>query len=206
MKSVNSSIAEQLLATAWTYFDHKDSLIYSWHGEVFLNGYPLFDEEHDGRGNIDCSSFVHLVLQGIAYEQSPYATGNTEDFFNSGCSWASEELRSLMRTRPSIRKSNELARYYVEKKLSFSPDTAPLPGDLVFFQAPESSRAKYFEKGAFMAISHVGIVAEDPRYMIHSTGTRNKDRDLLEGKAALRYSPIRGRREPLLYARPECLL
>ena len=197
-------IIEEVFRTAWTYYDHNDELIYSWHGEVFLNGYPLYDAQRGNRGNIDCSTFVHLVLQGIPYGKSPYATGDTEDFFRSDCPWADTGIRGRIKEYPPLRKSNELARYFTEKGLSFAPGEKDLlPGDLVFFQASERTRAKYFEKGAFMAISHVGIVMEDTRYMIHSTGTSNKDKDLSEGKGTVRYSRIRGRREPLLFARPE---
>ena len=196
-----ADIIGEVLKTAWTYYDHNDALIYSWHGEVFLNGHPLYDAEHGGRGNIDCSTLVHLVLQGIPYDKSPYATGDTEDLFRSDCPWADRKIRKKLKEYPPLRKSNELARYYVGKGQSFSGEGLQ-PGDLVFFQAPEKSRTKYIEKGAFMAISHVGIVAEDPKYMIHCSGTSNKENDLAEGKGAVRYTRIYGRRSPILFVRP----
>lgn len=73
--------AKQFLAAAWSYFNNKESLIYSWAGQTFLSGSPLFDAEHANKGNIDCSTYVHLALMGIPYESSPYATGDAQLLF-----------------------------------------------------------------------------------------------------------------------------
>ena len=71
--------AKKRLACARTYLDHADQLIYSYGSRTFLSGYDIYDPEHDNRGNIDCSTFVLLVLAGISYEESPYGTGTIED-------------------------------------------------------------------------------------------------------------------------------
>lgn len=68
-----------MLAVARTYLQHADHLIYSYGSKTFLSGYDLFDPEYDGRGNIDCSTFVLLVLAGIPYECSPYSTGSVKN-------------------------------------------------------------------------------------------------------------------------------
>lgn len=68
-----------ILEIAKSYVAHADRLIYSFGSKTFLSGYDLFDADHQGRGNIDCSTFVYLVLAGIPYEQSPYATGKAKE-------------------------------------------------------------------------------------------------------------------------------
>ena len=68
--------ASLVLETARTYFENADHLIYSYGSRTFLSGYDLYDREYDSRGNIDCSTFVLLVLAGIPYERSPYALGS----------------------------------------------------------------------------------------------------------------------------------
>ena len=69
----DSAAAERVLSVAGSYLENADSLIYSYGSRTFLSGYDLFDPDFGGRGNIDCSTFVLLVLAGIPYEESPYA-------------------------------------------------------------------------------------------------------------------------------------
>ena len=84
--------AKQLLAVAETYLQHADRLIYSYGSRTFLSGYALFDEENGGRGNIDCSTFLLLVLSGIPYEASPFATGTVDGLTPAPVSWAQTGL------------------------------------------------------------------------------------------------------------------
>ena len=65
-----------LLYTACTYLENTDRLIYSYGSRTFLSGYDISDASRGGRGNIDCSTLVILVLAGIPYEKSPYFTGS----------------------------------------------------------------------------------------------------------------------------------
>ena len=69
----------QVLRVAESYLNHSDRLIYSYGSKTFLSGYQLFDPEYGGKGNIDCSTFILLVLAGIPYEDSPYNTGKVND-------------------------------------------------------------------------------------------------------------------------------
>ena len=88
----NPAAAAQLLAVAETYIAHADRLIYSYGSKTFLSGYPVFDGENGGRGNIDCSTFVLLVLAGIPYEESPYATGTVKGLQVKDFFWTQKEL------------------------------------------------------------------------------------------------------------------
>ena len=89
--------AMRRLAVAQTYLDAADRMIYSGGGLTFLSGESIWDDEHDGRGNIDCSTFVLLVLSGITYGKSPYVTG---------------ELPSETDALYDIRYASELAEYF----------------------------------------------------------------------------------------------
>lgn len=75
----NPEVAEQVVKTAKSYYENRHRLIYSGKAETFLSGAPLYDEKSGGKGNIDCSTFIHLMLQGIPYEKSPYAIGKEGD-------------------------------------------------------------------------------------------------------------------------------
>ena len=72
----DAEAAARVLAAARSYLDRADRLVYSFGSRTFLSGYEICGA--DGRGFIDCSTFVVLVLAGIPYEESPYASGTAE--------------------------------------------------------------------------------------------------------------------------------
>ena len=82
----------RILSAAATYLEHAGELIYSFGSKTFLSGYDICDPAHGNRGNIDCSTFVLLVLSGIPYENSPYATGTAEGLAESAVTPPSPEL------------------------------------------------------------------------------------------------------------------
>lgn len=71
--------ALRLLDTASTYLEKADRFIYSYGSRTFLFGYDLYDAEHGGKGNIDCSTLMFLVIASIPYDRSPYAAGSIEE-------------------------------------------------------------------------------------------------------------------------------
>ncbi len=73
--SYDPAAAEAVLTIARSYLENADRLIYSYGSRTFLSGYDLYDREFGGRGNIDCSTFVLLVLAGVSYDHSPYRKG-----------------------------------------------------------------------------------------------------------------------------------
>ncbi len=135
-----------MIETAKTYYDNRDRLIYTYRGNVFMRGGELYDPQNDGRGRIDCSSLVHLALIGLPYEQSPYVTGDVDDFFSKPCHWyaadsqISDESEALGDERSSdsvlsigevfaansergsdVRRSYGLAKYCRENGLEIQP-------------------------------------------------------------------------------------
>ena len=84
--------AQPLLAVADSYLRNADRLVYSYGSKTFLSGYAIYDEAQDGRGNIDCSTFLLLVLAGIPYEASPYATGTADGLRPAPAPWAQTGL------------------------------------------------------------------------------------------------------------------
>ena len=186
----------RILKTAITYLNNNDKLIYSYRGNTFLQGGELYDTEHAGRGRIDCSTLVHLALLGIEYDDSPYASGDIKEFFAAACSWydfirtgdcgrnvtdgsGAAAIREVFAEKSDrandIRRAYGLARYCRESGLEISPYEYRKPGDLVFFEAPESVYEEYVKYGAYLAISHVGIAAEDTDYMINATGRSRQE-------------------------------
>ena len=94
----------EVLMTAESYLKNTDRLIYSYAGKTYLSGAPILDRDFQDRGNIDCSTYVHLVLQGVPYEESPYVTGNTEDTFRSAAAWREAQFAEALRTDAPVRR------------------------------------------------------------------------------------------------------
>ena len=205
-----------IIETAKTYYDDRDRLIYTYRGKVFMRGSELYDAENDDRGRIDCSSLVHLALLGVTYDESPYVTGDVEGFFLKPCPWypgsafngvksIGEVFEAHSERGRDIRRASGLARYCREHGLELAPDASGSyesvlePGDLVFFEAAPSRLGEYIYYKIWMAIAHVGIVAEDTRYMINATGSSKHE---LNAKSeAVRYTRIADKGSPVLAAR-----
>ena len=88
---------EQILTAAESYRMNADRLIYSGGGRTFLSGFEIHDEMNGERGNIDCSTFLLLVMAGVPYEKSPYATGEKESLATAPAPWADPLLTDFSR-------------------------------------------------------------------------------------------------------------
>ena len=236
--------AAQMLAVAETYLAQTDRLIYSYGSKTFLSGYALYDDAYGGRGNIDCSTFVLLVLAGIPYEESPYASGTARGLRAKDLPWTQKELADFSHIparyvgiaerigRPYLagpkgldlekaeamgitpemlaeevmqsgmeRRSVTIASYFMKKGTCFSDASFLCPGDLAFFRSEEFYRFgnRTFREKA--EVSHVGIVSEDPAFMIHCSGYLDKNRALDNGLSAVSRAALYGRRTPSFFAR-----
>ena len=236
--------AKQTLTCAGSYLAKADQLIYSYGSRTFLSGYDIYDPEHENRGNIDCSTFVLLVLAGIPFKESPYATGTVEGLQEKRTRKNAEELVdftdlpkeyigiaerigrpylagprgldlekaesmgiSLETLRKEIakttagRRSVAIAEHYLQKDACFTDAVSARGGDLVFFCSKGFFREGERIFAANKEITHVGIVAEDPAYMINSSGTYQKDGEEKSRLPAVALAPIFGNRTPAFFAR-----
>lgn len=113
---------------------------------------PIFDND---KGVIDCSTYMHLVLRGIRYEKSPYATNDPAINTQTAYPWAAE--LGNFSTMGLVREAAELAAYYSAAGRFFLLGSGfqPCTGDLIFFKEKNSSSTR------FLQISHVGMIAFD---------------------------------------------
>ena len=173
----------------------------------------MYDPQNDGRGRIDCSSLVHLALIGVTYDQSPYVSGDVEDFFNKPCCWypAAETMSvgdvfaANSERGSDVRRSYGLAKYCRENGLEIQPtasgsyDGLLMPGDLVFFKAAPSRLEEYIYYKIWLQIAHVGIVMDDTDYMINATGSSKHE--LNAKRDPIQYTKISDKGTPVLAAR-----
>ena len=127
-------------------------------GATFLDGAPL--NNASGQGLIDCSTYIHLVMRGIPYQNSPYvntnanATYNVSDLVtNTAYTWADDHIRSSSTFGGMVRYAADLAAYYWAAGRAFTDASLRKPGDLIFHSTKQNSR--------FLSISHVSIVSDD---------------------------------------------
>lgn len=139
-------------------------------GQTFLNGAAL--NNSSGAGQIDCSTFIHLVMRGIPYDRSPYtnttanATYNASNLAtNTEYSWADDHIRSSSTIGGMVRYAADLAAYYWAAGRAFKDASKRKPGDLIFHSTEQNDR--------FMSISHVSIVSEDVNSYYNVTNIPN---------------------------------
>lgn len=89
-----------------------------------------------------------------------------------------------------IRRSVFLAEHYKEKGMCYTDPDDRRPGDLVFFASDGFFREGENVYSVKPEIVHVGILNEDPEWMIHSSG---------KGPAVSQV-PVFGKREPAFFA------
>ncbi|MCQ2512713.1 MAG: hypothetical protein MJ092_04920 [Lachnospiraceae bacterium] len=196
-----SDKVNEFLNIAKTYYDHGNQLIYTTLGNNFLRGGELYDEENGHRGRIDCSTYVHLILQGIPYEKSPYVTGNPEDFYHSDCPWADKEILNQFLEEKPIKAAFKLGAYYDAKGRTRSRGQWK-PGDLLFFQIREERREEYESYGVYKAISHIAIVAEDGTSVYESSGTQTGNVAENVKRPGVRKTKISDKPKPIFYVSP----
>lgn len=92
-----------ILSLADSYLRNADKLIYSGGGRTFLSGFDIYDKDNGNRGNIDCSTYILLVMAGIPFEKSPYMTGNVYGLSSSVASWADPALADFRNLPDSYR-------------------------------------------------------------------------------------------------------
>lgn len=102
-RTYDPQLSEKLLECAHSYLRHADDLIYSYGSKTFLSGHDVLETQFGNRGNIDCSTFILLVLAGIPYEESPYVYGHADEETLRPAAWADPELIDF----------SELPKHYV---------------------------------------------------------------------------------------------
>lgn len=150
---------DQIIELSETYVAQAKNLKYG-------NFYTPFNETTTNQ--IDCSSFTQLILYGIPYEASRYATADDTNTprYDFGIRLPDNPYRTEF--GPYRYLANDLGHYALDNGFAFYPNedgTNVQPGDVVFFSTNKDN------EGYFMDITHVGICVErqedDILYVVH---------------------------------------
>ena len=214
--------ALQVVSVARSYYSvaHETSaarrlFIYSG-GQTFLDDGQvnvISSGDDNGGAKIDCSTYVHLVLRGIRYSESPYNQNLPNNMFlpdnlqtNTVYPWVEDALaKSYTMSNTLLSKDNsvlvryaaDLAAFYwaAGRVFPYKTETIELirPGDLVFY---------YKDINRFMHITHVGIVEEDPAYMFNVMADETTEN--IHEKSVVAYSHVvQPNRNIAFFARPD---
>lgn len=153
-------IVTQILDICQTYTDNFDKLAYG-------NAYTAWDNEVktvNGRYQLDCSSFISLLIHGVTFYSSRY-NGRAD---NQGSPLFFQGIDSYQ-----YRYANEIAKFGVENGYAFEPNadfSNIRAGDLVFFRWNELEGAgDEFHENAFMRIDHVAMYLDRKNETYHQT-------------------------------------
>ena len=159
----------QLMALGATYADNMDALVYG-------NMKTAINTETTNQ--IDCSSFLKLVLSGVAYENSKYVTDANTPMAGFGVQFPDNPYSDKYGADRYL--SNELAQYAWDQGFAFLPneDASNIqPGDVVFFSTRQET------DGFFMDITHAGIFVEyqgqEILYVFHCGDNTDTEKDLI---------------------------
>lgn len=156
----------KILDVCQTYTDNFDKIVYG-------NVYTAWDntvKTVDGNYQLDCSSFINLLIHGVTFYNSRY-NGKDDNitnplFFNNIDSY-------------KYRLANQIAKYCVENGYAFVPKSLDeiRAGDIVFYSWKdfETNPNKYtqtqidFHNNAFMKIDHVAMYLDRKNDVFHHT-------------------------------------
>lgn len=156
---VTQKLLAQMVDVGETYKVHAADLKYG-------NYYTPFNELTTN--HIDCSSFTQLVLYGIPYETSRYATDDDTNTAKYDFGFKLPDNMYDNTFGPKRYLANQLAHYAFDNDFAFYPNedaTNMQPGDILFFSTNQ------INEDYFMNITHVGICierrADDVVYVLH---------------------------------------
>lgn len=164
----NSLLTAQFLAVAETYYNARADVRPDSTFRLAYGTPTVLDVGAD-TNKIDASTFIGLVLRGLDYGKTPYATGNyvipemlTE---NTSYAWAFNPAYYLnkrytdSRTVTSLRTAGQLAQQFYEWGCTVPIDTKLVnlePGDIIFY-AQKTSSDDWAASNSFLHVSHAAI-------------------------------------------------
>ena len=183
----NSSLGNSIINTAKSYVDNAEK-IDGTGGRAYTyavnwmykpaNSSRTELNDANGKGRIECDTYVGLVLRGIPYASSPYATQATTirtfDYNTLTPSWVGSTASVMASNKYYNRDlvyASDIAWAMWYKNCTFSSLSQVNKGDLVFWSHPYDETKNFFEH-----ITHVGIMDKDnnDNYYVYEVTTEQR--------------------------------
>lgn len=167
-KKGNPVYIGELATLARDWYSHRNDVVGGSKAMVYGNNSILNTSSYTRE--IDCSTFVGMLLRGYSFSQTPYATGQgaSPDSWtgNTTYNWAfnpfdySNYSRLNSQSRTKVRYASQLAEMMVERGQTVPIDRYYAniePGDVLFFARHDSTTNDWYEPLRFKHVNHVAI-------------------------------------------------
>lgn len=147
---------QKIVDVCKTYTDNFSQFVY---GNIYT-AYDVNTQRVSGKWQMDCSSFLNLLIRGVTYENSRYGGGDNKEnplFFNKFDPY-------------EFRLANTMAKWLYENGYTYEPaaDFSNIEaGDLVFYSWPYTTGE--FHDNAFLNIDHVAMFLQKKNDAIYQT-------------------------------------
>lgn len=154
-----------------TYVDQIISKAQSYLNQGFTYGQTTIFDTNSTAKNIDCSTYVGLLLRGRAYNETGYGNSSvsvsTTRTANSNVVWSINPfdyeniIENNTSTKEPVRTASQLAEWMVDMGQIVPIDehlANILPGDIIFYGRKVTSTGTWMKPNRFMHINHVAIV------------------------------------------------
>lgn len=183
----NSTYVDEIVNVAKSYYNQKDENDnYRMHYDS--SNTVLTEAGYNGKGGIDCSTYVGLILRGIPFEDTDYATGTQSGEGGSSDQDADDDSSGTIKKQYNANPDYEWSinpHDYEFAESPFSINKHPvrsaasmaywmecmgrrvwiddhlanlLPGDIVFFARKDSTTDEWIQPNRYKHISHVAII------------------------------------------------
>lgn len=167
-KRNNPTYIAQLKELAEEWYEHRNDIVLGSKAMIYGNTSILNTSSYTRQ--IDCSTFVGMLLRGYGFLDTPYATGigaNPNSWIaNSEYNWAINPFdyvnysRNNSSSRTAVRYASQLAEMMIQ-----SGRTVPIdryyaniePGDVLFFSRHDQETEDWYEPLRFKHINHVAL-------------------------------------------------
>lgn len=167
-KKGNPVYIGELEALARDWYSHRNDIVGGSKAMVYGNNSILNTSSYTRE--IDCSTFVGMLLRGYSFSQTPYATGqgaNPDSWTgNTAYNWTfnpfdySNYSRIDSQSRTKVRYASQMAEMMIERGQTVPIDRYYAniePGDVLFFARHDSTTNDWFEPLRLKHINHVAI-------------------------------------------------
>lgn len=173
-KRNNPTYVSQILSVAQSYYDHRNDQTGSVYDMVYGSNSALRQDTYTNE--IDCSTFVGLLLRGVPYTDTQYYThvntpaasvvANPEYVWSLNPQYY-DYYSADMTTEPTdATRASQIAEWMIDMGWRVPKDKKLLnlePGDIIFYSRLTADGSAIAQPDRFMSINHTAIcISKEP--------------------------------------------
>lgn len=170
-KRCNPTYVAQMVAAAQSYYDHRNDRTNGQYDMVY--GYNSAVRQDTYTRQIDCSTFVGLVLRGLPYEDTQYYTkidtpaasvvANPDYVWTFNPQWYDYYSADLTTDPTDATHASQLGEWMIDMGWRVPKDAKLLNlevGDIIFYSRMTANGKAIAQPDRFMSINHIAVCVE----------------------------------------------